>query len=349
MKLLAAAIGAVVLVAAGIVVLGRVYALGPLAPGAPPSWVYVAIARSEDGASREIEVIDVAGGGRQVFSVDRRVFDLALSPDRRSLYLGSQDGVIVELDAVRGVFLRELRVSAPGDVLRLLPLPDGRRLAALTLQTLDSSLSLVDLGSGRETGRVELGRRIVGRFVTSGDRLLVPAGDRGGTDSLLELTLDPLRLDRETMLFSSSRGVLQTSAPTAARTKDGVVAVLSPFSLRIAVLTAGDVMQRRDVDLGAIFFAARPTGFQGDVDFSTDGAVLHVCLGGNILGERYRVPLPEAVPARSGSECGGFVHAADGTLYLGVRAKPELRIIDGRSGETRRVLPLAGIPVRLGG
>lgn len=346
--------GLVVLVAVlallggALVVLGRVYGVGPLASGAPATWLYVAIARAEEGQAQEIEVLDLATGERRLFAPEQRVLALALSPDRRSLYVGSEDGTILELDAVRGSVLRELRLSTSGEVQQLVALPD-RRLVAITVQVLESVMTVVDLGRGDEIARLELGRRLVGKPALDGDRVLVPVANRAGADALVEIRLDPLQVERETPLFAVSGAAPQTVPPAVVRAPDGSVVALSPFSLRLAVLSPREPGSRRELDLARLFFVARPAGFQGDLELSADGAVLHACLGGSLLGERYRVALADLAAKRSGSECGVFARGADGTLYLGVRGRPELRILDPQTGETRRTLPLAGLPLRLVG
>lgn len=349
MKKALVVLGAIVVLFGGaIVVLGRVYGVGPLATGAPPTTLYVAIARGEESRALEIEVLDLATGERQLLAPGRRVIALALSPDRRSLFIGSEGGTILELDAVRWSVLRELRLSSSGEVQRLVALPDGK-LLAITVQVLESVLATVDLGRGQEVARLELGRRLVGKPALAGDRVIVPVADRAGTDVLLEIALDPLRIARETPLFAAGAGALQTVAPAAVRAPDGAVVALSPFSLKLAVFPPREPGARRDLDLARLFFVARPVGFQGDLELSVEGSVVHACVGGSLLGERYRIALGDLAAKRSGSECGTFARGADGTLYLGVRGRPELRILDGESGETRRTLPLAGLPLRLVG
>src|SRR5918995_1245328 len=93
--LLAAGVLAIVLVAA------RAIGLGTRA--APESQLYVAISRSDDEtAAREIEVIDTASGERSLFDVGTKITALALAPDRRTLYVGADDGRLLLIDPTNG-------------------------------------------------------------------------------------------------------------------------------------------------------------------------------------------------------------------------------------------------------
>src|SRR5436853_185046 len=70
----------VIVVTVGLYALGRAANVGPFAPGVPTSWLFAAISRSgEVGDAREIEVIDLATGDRQLFTLDDRALDIALS------------------------------------------------------------------------------------------------------------------------------------------------------------------------------------------------------------------------------------------------------------------------------
>ena len=79
--------------------------LGPLAPAvAAHSKVFVAFSRSLDPAdARAIEIIDLDTGERSVFDVgDGPITALALSRDRRSLYVAIGSGKVLLLDATTG-------------------------------------------------------------------------------------------------------------------------------------------------------------------------------------------------------------------------------------------------------
>src|SRR5256885_1645987 len=71
---------------------------------APRSAVFVAISRSADEAdAREIEAIDLTAGTRDLFDAGGRITAMALSPDRRSLYVGLDGGRVTFLDATTGI------------------------------------------------------------------------------------------------------------------------------------------------------------------------------------------------------------------------------------------------------
>ncbi len=355
MKGLLIAIGAVgavlVLGAAALFALGRAAGVGPFAPGAPPSWIYLAISRSgEDGDARDVEVIDLKEGERQVFSLDERAFDIALSKDRRTLYVGSTNGRILELDALRGAPLGEIKLATSGEVRRLVVLPDGSRLVAITTVVLDASASLVDLGVRRETATLALGNRIIGRSLARPDPLLSVA-DRGSTEQLLTLSLDPFRVREEVLLSSAPpRGIPRTAAASILAAPDGSVVALSPFSLRLSVFSP-NLGERRSADVrpgsgatgGAIFVVP---GFDGDLALSGDGRVIHFCLGTGQRADRFRADWDGLQLTRVGGECGKYARLADGGLYLAVRGRPELKVLDAATGEVKRTLALAGYPQR---
>lgn len=349
---LGVAAGAVALAAGALFALGRAAGVGPFAPGAPPSFLYLAISRSgEDGDAREVEVIDLSTGERQLFALDDRAFDIALSRDRRTLYVGASNGRIFKLDSVRGVWLGEIRLSTPGEVRRLVVLPDGSSLVAITTVVLDSSATLVDLTTGREKATLPLGNRIVGRSVARPDVILSVA-DRAGTEQLLTLSLDPFRVREETLLGTTTRsGVARTAAAALAIAPDGSVLALSPFSLRLTVL-APNLVDRRGADVtltpgtsgGGIFVIP---GFDGDVEVAGDGRTIHFCVGTGQRAFRFRAGHRTLETARTGTECGKFARLADGSVYLAVRGKAEVKVIDPASGEVRRTLPLAGFAQRV--
>lgn len=347
MKIALSLLLALALLAGGAFALGRVAGVGPFALGAPASSLYILIARGgEEGTAREVEVIDLASGQRHVFDLETRGVELALSPDRRTLYAGSDRGVILELDARRGTRIGGLQLSTSGDVQRIVLTPDGRSLVAVTAAGLDSTVSVIDLGTGRERGSVGIGRVTVGTALLKGDALLIATSDRAGMDSIIEVGLDPPTLRRQILVSTTRRGTLQTAAPIFAVAPDATFVTLSPYALRLFEVD-GEGARRRDVDLAAGF--ARGTvgpGFDGDMALSSDGSVIHACLG-LTRAARYRIRREELTAERVADTCGRFLRAADGTLLLALRAKPELQLLDPQSGALRRSLPLAGLPVRL--
>ncbi len=348
---LGAVAGLVLVAAAGLFALGKSVGVGPFAPGAAASWLYVAISRGgEDGDARDIEIIDFATGERQVLALDDRAFDIALSPDRRTLYVGSTNGRIMLLDAVRGTPLGGLKLATTGEVRRLLPLPDGQRLIAITTVVLDVSATLVDLTTGKEKGTIPMGNRLVGRAGMAGAEPLLSVAERGSAELIVTLSLDPFRVREETQISASPfRGVPRTAAAAMLVASDGSIVALSPFSLRLVVLAPG-FTDRRSADVprgGGGSVGPIVPGFDGDLAISTDRAVIHFCLGTGQRADRFRADWDTLTMTRVGGDCGRYARLADGSLYLAVRGKPQLDVLDPATGAVIRSLALAGYPQRL--
>jgi hypothetical protein len=345
MRRAAFAAGALALaLGAGLFGLGRVLGVGPLAPGAPQSWLYVAVIRNDDDeGSRDVEIVDVQTGERRRFEFEARATEIALSRDRRTLYVGSTNGRVLEVDSIRGAVLGEIVVSAPGEVRRLLPLPDGRRLLVVTGTSRDAALALVDLTTGNETQRLLLREVIAGKPLLRGGVVLLPAA-AGSADQLIEVELDSLGVRRTTHIVSAPSAF--RSPPVAALAPDGAVVVSSPTTGTVALLAAEESGARRDTSVDRPSPLGRAGSAQGDLMVTADGTV-HVCLGVMDSASRYTLSMDELKPVRVGSECGRFVGLADGTLYLGIRGRPELAVLDAATGAVRRTMPLTGLAWRL--
>lgn len=340
--LAAGALGVVLLGA--LVGLGRGLGVGPLAPGAPGSWLYVAVIRNdEDDGSREIEIVDVESGERRRFEIEARATDIALSRDRRTLYVGSTNGRVLELDSIRGTVLGQIAVSAPGEIRRLLPLPDGRRLLVVTGTSRDAALALVDLSTGNESERLLLRETVAGRPLLNGAAVLLPAA-ASGADQLLEIELEPMRVMRTTHVVAAASAF--RSPPVAAFAPNGRVVVSSPSAGAVAMIDPVESGARLDRSLERPAPGRFGSGqLQGDLVIAADGTI-HVCLGVVDSAARYTFGT-DLRPVRVGSECGRFVRLADGRLYLGVRGRPELALLDGTTGGVLRTMPLTGLAWRL--
>ena len=347
---LAVAVVAIVAVAltAGLYTLGRVVGVGPFSPGVPTSWIFTAISRSgEEGDAREVEVIDLASGERQLFPVDDRTFELALSHDRRTLYVGTSNARIFELDALRGTFLGEIKLSGGGDVRRIVVLPDNRQLLAVTTGAVDATVSLIDLGLHREKATLALGNRLIGPSV-AGNEVVLSSSDRASVEQLLTLQLDPLRVRAETFLTTLVPATgPRTAAPVLALTSDGSIVALSPIGLRLSILPPGS-SDRRSADVPFSFRPAQLVpGFDGDLILAQSESVIHFCVGTGQRAERYVASRETLKVQRTGTDCGRYARAGDGRLYLAVRGKPELRELDPATGQLQRTLALAGFPQRV--
>src|SRR4030088_79070 len=99
--------------------------LGPLAPPtASAAVVFVVVSRRTDEAdAREIEAIDLTVGTRQLFDAGGRITAMALSADRRSLYVGLDGGKVVLLDATTGSRFGSVDLGGP-TVVSLSPTAD---------------------------------------------------------------------------------------------------------------------------------------------------------------------------------------------------------------------------------
>src|SRR5438552_13965969 len=170
------AIGAIVLLL-GAVAIAYVLGLGPLArPTAARSVVFVAISRSSDEAdAQEIEAIDLDAGTRDLFDVGGRITALALSADRRSLYVGLDGGKIVLLDATTGSRFGTVDLGGP-TVVSLVPTADGTTLFAIAVTNLQSTVVPIDLATKKAADPIVL-PTTAGPAVISGGALLVPFGD----------------------------------------------------------------------------------------------------------------------------------------------------------------------------
>src|SRR2546423_4255082 len=149
--------GAILLLLLGAVALAYALGIGPLmAPAAARSVVFVAISRSNDEAdAQEIEAIDLDAGTRQLFDVGRRITALALSADRRSLYVGQDAGRIAMLDATTGAQFASVDLGGP-TVVSLVPTPDGRTLFAITVTNLRSTVVAIDPPPQKAAGPIGL-------------------------------------------------------------------------------------------------------------------------------------------------------------------------------------------------
>lgn len=354
LRLLLAILVVLVLVGTGaLYALGRTLNVGPFAPGAPRSWVYVAISRNgADGDAREIEVIDLAAGDRQLFSLGDRAFDVALSSDRRTLFVGTTNGRVWELDAIHGAFLEEIKLGTSGDVRRLVVVPDGRRIVAVSSSGPNSTASLIDLAARHETAQLDLGNRVVGRSTATAAGMVLAVADRAAVEQLIAVSFDPWSAEATPTLSSSPITTLRTAAPALVRAADGTIVALSPFSLRLYALPA-DLSSRREaaIPYPPTSDGRRPPilfpGFDGDLELANGGALVHLCVGAGQFGARYVADVATLTARPVGSDCGVFATVPAAGLYLAVRGKPDLEELDATSGAVKRTLPLAGYGQRV--
>lgn len=340
-----AAVAALIVAGAGLAT-ARSLGLGPFGRAAPASWLYVAVSRNDDETdAREIEVVDTATGERSLFDVGTRISTLAVSPDRRTLFVGALDGRVLLLDATSGAKYAELRArSTPAHVLAL----GGERLAVVSgVPNIAGLVAVFDLARKQELAAVQMPGP-VGRPALSEGRLLVPVID-GGANDLYELTVDPLGVSAQ-RLITRITGRIAFGVPQAALRDRGEAAYLSQYDSSVAGARLFlDVRLPTNVVVGVQRpFDERPVRGLSEVltSFASapDGS-LHVCVGNANLAARYRVF--GFRPERVGDECGTFARAIDGSLALAVRGRPQLATIDAATGRLLRTFPLPGIPTQV--
>lgn len=339
--LLAAAVLAIVVL--GLVAGARSIGLGTRA--APELRLYVAISRSEDEtAAREIEVIDTVSGERTLFDVGLRITALAMSPDRRTLYVGSEDGRLLLLDPTSGARFAEIFTRRAGWILALA----GRDEVILVGNDPSGiSVTRVDVANRREAKSILISGAVAGRPALSGGELLIPYVVQR-ENSLGRY--DPVSLDRSAAsLVRRIAGRLALGLPQVQLTPQGSAAYLSQWdsSPAAVLLLAGVAGGTKPQEL--LLGVTSPGNdrllrglleVQSAITSAADGT-LHVCVGNAEFAARYVVGAEQRLV---GSECGQLTRVAD-RVYLAVRGKPRVAVIDATSGRILRDLPLPGIPV----
>jgi hypothetical protein len=332
------AVGAVVVV--GAVAIAYVLGLGPLArPTAAPSVVFVAISRSSDEAdAQEIEAIDLDAGTRQLFDAGDRITALALSADRRSLYVGLDGGKIAMLDATTGSQFGTVDLGGP-NVVSLVPTSDGNTLFAIAITNLQSTVVPIDLTTKKPADPIVL-PPTAGPGVISGGALIVPVGD----PQRLQVAFIDVRTQAVSSRLTLPRGTL--AAPVAFRSgggRTGIVAYDPGFTggagLRIYWIT--DPLHWTDLTLQA------PSPFRIGIGLqaaASAAGTVHVCTIAGTAARRYVIGT-DSRTTNAGSDCGPL--SGGDRILMAKRDPAELLILDGSTGKTTRTLPLAGVPARL--
>ena len=356
------ALGVVILfVVAGAVAL--VLGIGPLArPSAPPSVVFAAISRSNDEAdAHEIEAVDLTAGTRALFDAGGRITAMALSADRRSLYVGVEHGKILLLDATTGSQFGAIDLGGPNDlggpkVVSLVPTVDGHTLFAVTdcvatgscsNNSVPSSVVPIDL-STKKAGEPITFALTAGPAVLRDDALVVPLGNN---KQLVVAFVDVNTRALRSTLNIPLRGSFGTPAAFALRGgSTGIVAFdgggVGSEVLRVFMIS--DPSHWRDAEFESPHFPQSPSNgpetfpeLHGAV--AADGTV-HVCATVGTLSRRYVVSA-ELKGAAAGSDC-GFLVGGD-KILMARHGVAQLLVLDDRSGTAVRTLALAGVPAEL--
>jgi outer membrane protein assembly factor BamB len=321
-----------------------VLGVGPLAPPtAARSVVFVAISRSADEAdAHEIESIDLAAGTRDLFDVGDRVTALALSADRRSLYVALDGGKIVLLDATTGSRFGAVDLGGP-TVVSLAATADGRTLFAVAVTNVSSSVVPIDLSTKKAADPISF-TAPAGPAIIRGDALIVPLGDPRG----LQVVFIDVNTRAVTSRLTLPRGSLVPPAAfpiSGART--GIVAFDSGLGggVGLRVYTLTDPSHWSDVSLQAPFpqGPTRQIGIGLQAAATADGTI-HVCTTAGTAARRYVVG-PDLKSASVGTDCGPL--AGGDQILMATRDPAQLRVLDDKTGKTVRTLPLAGVPARV--
>lgn len=323
-----------------------VLGIGPLAPPTVArSVVFVAISRSTDEADAdEIEAIDLVAGTRDLFVVGGRITALALSADRRSLYVALDGGKVLLLDATTGSQFGAIDLGGP-TVVSLVPTADGHTLFAIAVTSISSSVVPIDLATKKAADAITL-PTTAGPAVLRDNALIVPLGDPRG----LQVAFIDVNTRAVTSRLMLPRGSLV--APAAFRIsggRTGIVAFDSGLAgggagLRIYALT--DPLHWTDLSLQAPFPQGRGrqvvgTGLQAAA--TVDGTI-HICTTTGTDARRYVVGT-DGKSTAAGTDCGPL--AGGDQVLMATRDPAQLRVLDDKTGKTVRTLPLAGVPARL--
>ena len=338
--LVAIAAAAVLLAAA--TVAATVLGVGPFARSAPGSVVYVAISRGTNEAdAREIEAIDLDAGTRELFDAGGRITAMALSADRRSLYVAIDAGRIELLDATTGTRFAEVDLRGP-TVTSLVAGSDGLTLYALTVTNLQSAVVPIDLDA-RRAGDPILLPPGAGSAVLRGDTMVVALADPRSIQVVFIGARTHTVLDRLLL----PRGSL--AAPVVLTLSGGRTAIVGfdpsaggGGAVRVYIVT--DAQHWEDLALAAPFGISATRDARPAYAAATMAGTVHVCVPAGLGGRRYLVT-PDRRSTLVGTECGPLAGGAD--ILLARRDPAQLLVLDPTTGKVTRTLPLAGVPARL--
>jgi hypothetical protein len=321
-----------------------VLGVGPLArPSAARSVVFVAISRSTDEAdAREIEAIDLTAGTRALFDAGGRITALALSADRRSLFVGLDGGKVLLLDATTGSRFGTVDIGGPA--VSLVPTADGKTLFAVAVTNVQSAVVSIDLATKTAADPITFTSITAGVAVLAGDELVVPLGDARG----LQLAF----IDVATRVMSRSALPRGSLVPPLAFQMTGARAGILTFdpgltggSPGLRVYALADHTHWSEVVLRAPF----PQGPQGRIGIglqaaATPDGTIHVCSTAGTAAVRYTIGA-DLKPTLAGSDCGPL--AGGDRIVMAQRDPAQLSVLDQQTGKAVRSLPLAGVPARL--
>jgi hypothetical protein len=313
--------------------------IGPLAPlTAARSTVFVAISRGLDPAdAREIESIDLAGGARELFDVgDGPITALALSRDRRSLYVGLVSGKVLMLDATTGARFGAVALGGT-PITSLVATADGSTLFAYSATNAESSVVPIILASKTTADAIRL-PPTAGPPVIQGDDLVIAFKDQGG----LELTyLDVATRAERSRLTIPSQGLGALAAFPIGGTLVGVAAFdqASPGTMTLHLFVVADRSSWRDV----VVPGPDPRGQFGFRPSATSaGDAIHLCGIQDKQASRYVFAIADLAPTPVDGSCGPLVTGE--RLVMAMREGSQLLLLEPKTGKAIGAFPLAGVP-----
>ena len=269
---------------------------------------------------------------------------MALSPDRRSLYVGLDGGRIVLLDATTGSRFGAVDLGGP-TIVSLVPTADGHTLFAIAVTNIQSSVVPIDLATKKAGDAITLSLT-AGAAVIRGSALVVPASD----PRALQVTFIDVNTRAVTSRLMLPRGSLVAPAAFAiggART--GVVAFdggLGVGATGLRLYLVDDPLHWSDIALQAPFPQGLGRGqiFIGLQAAAAGDGTIHVCVAAGSAARRYRIGI-DLKATSAGTDCGPL--AGGDAILMAKRDPAQLLVLDELTGKTTRALPLAGVPARL--
>jgi hypothetical protein len=320
--------------------LSYVFRVGPFAPAAAGrSTIFVAISRSLDPAdAHEIDVINLDTGARDLFDVgDGPITALALSRDRRSLYVGIRSGKVVLLDATTGTRFGTVNLDGV-PVASLVATEDDRTLFAFSATNTEAVVVPITLATKTAAAAIHLSPTAVPPIIR-GEALVVAFRDAGG----LELSyVDVVTRVERSRLTVPVHSLGPIAAFPIGDAGVGIAALdrTDPSSMQMRLFVVADPSHWRDV----VVPVPDPRGQFGFAPLArADADVIHVCTAQGELARRYVITLADLAPTLVDGRCG--LLSGDAQLAMAVRDGSQLVVLDPRSGKSQRTLPLAGVPV----
>lgn len=310
-----------------------VLALSPLAAcgsaGRGPDRVFIS-----DEANAAVHVVDGASGRREgELHTGARPRGLALSPDRKVLFVAASDANRIELWDCHT--LRHLRDIASGsDPERLAVSPDGHTVLAANEDR--SAISFIDVSSGRVMREVRVGPEPEGIGISPDGKLVIATSEVASTAHMID----------------ARTGAVLENAPVGSRPRDVLFLkggreawVSSEQRGTISVFELPSRKLLRTIDLVAAF-PDLGTVQAVEMDTSADGRRVFVAMGrGDRVAEIDPASFGVVRSFPTGHRTWGIGLSPDGTrLYAASGLSGTLTIVNLRANIVERTVTLGGKP-----